>query len=68
MAVQPLTNNPVGLFRLLPEKAVAAAFDDFISRALDMVAQMLSGDHVVAGVGVDFVFAANKAQRRRGNP
>ena len=67
MPIHPLANDLLGLLRLVPEKAVAAAVDDFHLGAFDIVAQMFRGRHVVAGVGVDFVFAADDAQRRAGD-
>src|SRR5258706_5243128 len=65
--IQPLPDDSIGFFGLLPEKAMAAAFNDFVLGAFDIVAQMLGGHNVIAGIGVDFVLTADQAQRRSGD-
>jgi len=65
MSIHPVADDPIGFLRLVPEEAVTAAVDDFHLGAFDVVPQMFGRDHMVAGVGVDFVLAADDTQGRR---
>ena len=38
MSIHPVADDPIGLLRLVPEKAVTAAVDDFHLGAFDVVA------------------------------
>ena len=67
MAVEPIPDQSVGLPWLLPEKAVAAAFNDAVAGPRDMVAQILRGAHVIAGVGVSRVRASDQDESGHGH-
>jgi hypothetical protein len=60
VSVEPIPDDLIGLFRLVPEKAVTAALNDCQFGVWNVIAEVLRRDDVVAGVGISFIVAADK--------
>lgn len=59
VAVEPAPDDLVSLLRLVPEQPVAAALHHREFGVANVIAKMFRGDHMIAGIGIGFIFAAH---------
>jgi hypothetical protein len=57
--VEPVPNDLVSLLWLVPEKTVAAALHHGEFGVANIIAKMFRRDHMVAGIGIGFIFASH---------